>query len=109
MNLFTLIGLFVVVKFVIRNRRMFMDKQAFWDAVKELRYGIYVVGGSKESDNHKNLDKLIKTVTGRENMSEELDLQEDVVRIIKRIKEAKEDAALKEKAGGLIDKLKAEL
>lgn len=106
MLVFTLIGLFVVIKFGIRNRRMFMDKEAFFKAVAELREAII---NNYYSIANRRLDTLVSVTIIGDKMSEDLNLQEDVARIIKRIKQAKENEALREKANELIEELKKEL
>lgn len=63
---------------------------------------------------HTRLDTLVRNVTERWNkmtqsMTGELTLQEDVARIIRRIKEEKENEETREKADALIIKLKKEL
>jgi len=90
---------------------MFMNKANFWKAVKSLRRSI-IMGVSYDSQN--NLDNIIETVTQGDNQmanngSEELSLQEDVARIIKRIKRAKETEELNAKADEVIAQLKKEL
>lgn len=84
-----------------------MERTAFWLAVKELRKAI--CEGFTYDYRNKKLDDVIESVTEGGVMSEELDLQEDVARIIKRIKQAKENDELKSKAESLIAKIKAEL
>ena len=85
------------------------DKEKFFEYVNKLRYGIWYCGGSKQMENHSFLDKLVKTVIGDETMTHEQSLQDDVARIIKRIKEAKENEALAAKADELIEKIRKEL
>ena len=64
-----------------------MNRQNFFKAISNLRECI-----SKQwslSAHHNLLDNLVKTVIGDETMTQEQSLQDDVARIIKRIKEAK--------------------
>lgn len=84
-----------------------MDRADFWKAIKELRKSI--CEGYNYDHRNKKLDDVIETVTEGGIMTESLDLEQDVVRVIKRIKEAKEDELMKEQANVLIDKIKKEL
>ena len=87
---------------------MFMDREDFFRAVDSLRRGI--VNGWSNQYQHENLDNIIQLVTEGEIMNKEkTSLEEDVVRVIKRIKEAKENEILKDKADKLIETLKKEL
>lgn len=112
MNVLRIIGAFQVGRWLYhlyKHRRIFMDKEKFWEFVRNLRYGITYPNRVDAGAKQRHLDNIIKTVTGGDNMAEEKSLQEDVASIIKRIKEAKENEELKEKADTLIEKLKAEL
>lgn len=109
MSILEFIGAFQIGRWlyhIYKHRRIFMNKDEFWKAVKNLRHAIlndYWTTANKE------LDNVIEASTGGEIMNQEQDLQKDVARIIKRIKEAKENEALKEKANKLIEELKKEL
>jgi len=80
----------------------------FFDDVANLRSNIL---NNYWTSANQNLDKLVRNVMERwHKMTQgELTLEEDVTRVIKRIKEAKENEALKKKAEEVISKLKAEL
>ncbi len=84
-----------------------MSRDKFFEFVQGIRENLVFTGGSREANSHNLLDRIIK-ITGGEKMTE-LTLQEDVARIIKRIKEAKENELLKEKADTVIEQLKKEL
>jgi len=86
---------------------MFVNKDKFWSAVRDLRSGISL--SDYKVKQHKSLDNIIETVTEEGQMAEGLSLQDDVARVIKRIKEAKEKDLLDKKAGEILAKLKEEL
>lgn len=84
-----------------------MDKDSFFKAVKDLRSAIL---NHYYTTANQRLDDVVSVVMqGGDKMDKDLTLQEDVARIIKRIKEAKENEALRDKAIVLIDTLKKEL
>ena len=86
-----------------------MNSGAFWIAVRSLRASINNLSESSRGWANSELDTVIKS-TGETNVEkQELDLQEDVARIIKRIKDAKENDALKAKADEVIKSLKESL
>ena len=82
-----------------------MSKDHFYKAITRMRSAIRF---RQTCDQHKSLDEIVETYAKGEDM-EETTLENDVARIIKRIKEAKENEKIKEKANELIKKLKAEL
>ena len=106
-----LIGLFVVIKFCVRNRRVFMDRKQFCKSVANLRKGI--VSGWANVYNHKELDDIVHNVLGEPEMENIKDLEnnlaEHIVEHIKALKRAKEDKALTTKARKIIGQIKAEL
>lgn len=111
-TILAVIGFVVVIKFCIRHRRMIMDKEAFFKAVTELRRSI--VKGYANEFQHKELDDIVKSVIGDEEMGYDADaenevLAETVIKLIKKIKQAKENEQLAKKADGIIEKIKAEI
>ena len=101
--MFKLIGLFVVIKFIYKNKEMFMDKEAFWDAVHNLRKGIF--NWTKEAQ-CRELDNIIKSTEGIMEQQEQSSIENDITKLLKRIKEAKEKEVLSEKAKELFKQLK---
>lgn len=107
-TILSFIGFVVVVKFCVKHRRAFMDKQAFYQSVKKLREAI--TKGWVNSSKHFYLDEIVHNVLGEETM-ENLDdnLTQHIVQHIKQLKAAKEQEKLEAKAKGILDSIKAAL
>lgn len=105
------IGLFVLVKFCIKHRRLFMNRKAFCQSIGNLRRGI-VKGWSNEYQ-HQELDNIVHNVLGEETMDKIEDLEENlashIVSHIRAIKQAQENEKLKVQAEKIIEQIKSEL
>ena len=85
-----------------------MDKQAFFKSVHGLREAM--VKGFTPTCRHKYLDDIVHNVLGDEDMDTEIEaLTETVIKLIRRIKKAKENEQLATKATEIIEKIKAEI
>ncbi len=104
----SIIGLFVVVKFCIRHRRMIMDKAEFRRTVKALRESI--LGGHTRFA-HRELDDLVQNVLGAEPDEETLDdsLQGHIIQHIAQLKAIKEQEQAEKQAAGILEQIKAAL
>ncbi len=89
-----------------------MDKKAFWGAVEALRNSIIGCWKNDTAQNmsHRNLDKLVKIVTGDKEMKKPEVLQDEmtqtIVQYIKDVKAAKQEDKLKDKAEKIIESIK---
>lgn len=83
-----------------------INRELFFGAVDKLREAISKGWG--DAYQHLQLDSIINIAT-EESLVENKTLEEDVAKLIKRIKIAKENDLMKEKAKKLIEKLKEEL
>ena len=103
----SLIGLFTVIKFCIKHRRIVMNKKAFYQSVKELR--THMARGHTFSGNL-TLDDIVHNVLGEPEMKtlEILDenLTAHLIKHIQAIKQAKEQDKLKEKAEKVLTTIK---
>jgi len=106
MWIFTLIGLLVVAKWIVKNRRLFMNFKAFWHYVKDMRSNLQKGYCSLASE---NLDNLIEIVTNGDRKMNEQSLEKDAISLIKKIKNMKEDEKLTETATKLIEQIKQAL
>lgn len=104
----SIIGLFVVVKFCIKHRRVVMDRKAFHTSVNSLRRAI--VKGWGNDFCHEKLDDIVHNVLGDEEV-EDLDenLTEHIMQHIIDLKKAKEQEKLEAKAKGILEQIKAAL
>ncbi len=113
MTVIYIIGWIVVLRFLWKKRRWFMDRTAFFDEVKALR--TCITKGYTDVYKHAGLDNIVRIVTGKgdTNVSntdrEQLSLKDDVARIIKRIKANKEQKELSAKAEEVLETLEKSL
>lgn len=82
-----------------------MDKKLFFEQVKSLR------GWFDQKGQHVRLDDLVKTVIGTKEseVNVEESLEEEVARVIEKIKKAKENEKLRVKSKELIEQIKKSL
>ena len=85
-----------------------MDRNKFFNQVRGLR------GWDSRLGFHTCLDSMVENVTGKDKedtMAESLeqDLENDVMRVIKRIQEAKKKEKLQSQAKGWVEKIKQSL
>lgn len=108
MIVFTYIGLISTGIFLWRRRRMF-NRSLFFTQVRGLR------GQGVGASYQRCLDDVIENVTGfvkgetEVTPTQEESLEVDVMRVIKRIEEAKKEEKTRKKAQELIDKIKKSL
>jgi acetyl-CoA carboxylase alpha subunit len=108
-NILSFIGLVTVIKFCIKHRRVFMNREEFCKAVKRLR--LQLLNGYT-SDAHHTVDNIVHNVLGEKEMDvekSEKDLVAHIAQHIQEIKKAKEQDKLEEKAEKIISQIKAML